>query len=366
MSKAIRRQFSSNWPFQNMFSLSAKRFLFLSALCFFNVANAVEITGAGSTAAKPIYTKWAETYQQRTGSSLNYQPVGSAAGIKQIEAHSVDFGASDVALSAEDLKKEKLICFPSAISGVVPVINLPGIKAGKLQLTGELLADIFSHKINRWNDPAIAAVNPGVNLPKLQIVTVARQDGSGTTYNFTDYLSKMSPAWKETFGRNFTIKWPSDTVTVKGSSGIVTAVKQLTGAIGYVDYNYVVQDHLVYTKVKNREGKFIVPTPHGFESALNNSSWKTKATFEEMLTDKPGVGSWPITMGTFIIVPQIAKNPEGTIAALQFFTWAFMKGDSIVDGMDFVRLPDRVQSRIYSELTKITDVKGAPLHWALP
>jgi phosphate transport system substrate-binding protein len=257
----------------------------------------------------------------------------------------------------------KLICFPSAISGVVPIINLPGMKQGELQLTGEILADIFSRKVTKWNDAEIAAVNPGVALPKLPIVAVVRQDGSGTTYNFTDYLSKMSKPWKDTYGRNFTITWPSDATQVKGSGGIVTAVKQSVGAIGYVDYNYVVQEKLNYAKVQNRDGKFVAPTGDAFESALNNSTWKSQATFEEMLTDKPGAHSWPITMGTFVIVPQTTSDPEKTIAALKFFTWAFMKGDKLVSNIDFVRLPDRVQARIYNELTKITDTSGAPLHW---
>lgn len=335
------------------------------ALCFSLPTAAIDITGAGSSAAKPLYAKWAELHARSADIKLSYQAVGSSGGIKQIKERAVDFGASDVALPLEDLKKEKLLCFPSAISGVVPTVNLPGIKSGELQLTGEVLADIFARKITKWNDPAIAAGNPGLALPKLAIVPVARQDGSGTTYNFTDYLSKVSPAWKNTFGRNFTINWPSEVTQVKGSGGVVTAVKQTSGAIGYVDYNYVLQDHLAYAKLKNRDGKFVAPNADGFASALHNSSWTSKATFEEMLTDKPGLHSWPITMGTFIIVPRATRHPEHTIATLKFFTWAFMKGDRIVSGMDFVQLPDRVQARIYNELTKIADLNGKPLQWSL-
>ncbi|HEX7640855.1 MAG TPA: phosphate ABC transporter substrate-binding protein PstS [Burkholderiaceae bacterium] len=324
-----------------------------------------DITGAGSSAAKPLYNLWAEEYAKSGNPKLDYQPVGSSAGIKQIKERAVDFGASDVAMSIEDRKANKLICFPSAISGVVPVINLPGIKPGEVQMTGEVLADIFARKVTRWNDPEIAAINPGLALPKLPIVAVVRSDGSGTTYNFTDYLVKMSKAWKDTYGRNFTIMWAADTTPAKGSGGVVAAVKQTPGAIGYVDYNYVVQEKLTYTKVQNRDGKFVTPGSEGFASALNNSSWKTQATFEEMLTDKPGLHTWPITMGTFVMVPQSTNAPEKTIAALKFFTWAFLKGDKLVGNIDFVRLPDRVQARIYNELTQITDVKGQPLHWTM-
>ena len=333
--------------------------------CFSFAAHAADISGAGSSAAAPIYTKWAERYAQKSGAKLNYQSVGSSAGIKQIKTRAADFGATDVALSNDELQKEKLICFPSAISGVVQVINLAGFKAGQLQLTGEVLAAIYAHRITHWNDPAILAVNPGATLPKMAIVPVARQDGSGTTYNFTDYLSKMSPAWGGEFGTNYTIKWPSETMQVKGSAAVATAVKQTAGAIGYVDYSYVVQDQLVYAKLKNREGKFVAPGAVGFASALEHSSWKTKASYEEMLIDKPGTSSWPITMGTFVVLPQVASNPEQTIAALKFFTWAFIKGDDIVSDTNFVRLPDRVQARIYKELTRITDKNGKPLQWSM-
>ena len=342
-----------------------KAIISLVAICATFTVHAADITGAGSSAAKPLYTLWSDFYSKAGNPKLNYQPVGSSAGIKQIKEKSVDFGASDVALSTEDMKSFKLICFPSAISGVVPVVNLPGMKQGELQLTGEVLADIFARKITKWNDPALVALNPGVALPKIAIITVVRQDGSGTTYNFTDYLSKISRTWKEAYGKNFTIAWPSDAIQVKGSSGIVSTIKQTAGAIGYVDYNYVVQDKLNYAKMQNRDGKYVAPTGEAFASALTNSSWKTQATFEEMLTDKPGTHTWPITMGTFVIVPQTAANPERMIATLKFFTWAFMKGDTLVDNIDFVRLPDRVQARIYNEFTKITDSSGKPLQWNL-
>lgn len=328
-------------------------------------AAALEITGAGSSAAAPLYTKWASAYQQQSGTAINYQAIGSSGGLKQIKARATDFGGSDVALSREESRKEKLICFPSAISGVVPVLNLPGVKSGDVQLTGELLAGIFARKILLWNDPAIAAINPDLRLPKTAIVVIVRQDGSGTTYNFTDYLSKVSPSWKQGIGTNFKVDWPEGSVQVKGSSAVSSAVRQTVGAIGYIDYSYVLQNQLTYAKMKNRAGQFVAPSAYAFESALASSSWKTKADFEEMLTDQAGRNSWPITMGTFVIVRQTSDNPDATIATLKFFTWAFMKGDGMVSGADFVRLPDRVQARIYSELTKITDRDGKPLRWNL-
>ncbi|MET3131420.1 phosphate transport system substrate-binding protein [Oxalobacteraceae bacterium GrIS 1.11] len=344
----------------------AKTTAFLTALLLVCAAGAADnITGAGSSAAAPLYAKWSESYSKTRGPKLDYQPIGSSGGIKQIKEQGVDFGASDVALSQDEAKKAKMVCFPSVISGVVPVINIAGIKSGQLRVSGEVLADIFSRKITKWNDPALLALNPGLNLPALAIVVIVRQDGSGTTYNFTDYLSKLSPAWKNTYGRNFTIAWPADTVLANGSRAVVTTVKQTPGAIGYVDYNYVVQDRLIFPKIKNLDGKFVAPGVEGFAGALANSSWASQATFEEMLTDKAGPQTWPITMGTFVIVPQMTARPERMIATLKFFTWAFMNGDAIVGDLNFVRLPDRVQARIYGELIKITDPQGAPLRWTL-
>ena len=351
-----------------MKSLMARYLIGALALCLSLAGHAAtDINGAGSSAAKPLYTKWAETYAQENGAAvLHYDPAGSSAGVKRIKEGAVDFGATDVALSQEDLKKNRLICFPTAISGVVPVYNLPGIKPGELQLTGELLANIFSHTIVDWNDPAIKAVNPGLNLPKLPISIIVRAEGSGTTYNFTNYLSKVSSGWKQNFGNDFIIKWPSAATAVKGSSGVVTAVKSTAGALGYVDYNYVVQDHLAYAKVQNREGRFVKPGADEFGAALTNSDWKTKAAFEEMLTDRPGVHSWPITMGTFVVVPMTTKTPDTTAAALRFFAWGFMKGDKLVGDVEFVRLPDMVQARIYGDLTRVSDVNGKPLKWVMP
>jgi len=327
-------------------------------------AMAGSINGAGSTAAQPLYHMWAIAYIQKAGVGIDYDAVGSSAGIKKIKESSVDFGASDVALSSEDLQKSQMIQFPSAISGVVPVINIPGIKSGELKLSSTILAGIFSHQITRWNDEAIAALNPNLGLPKVAIMPIARIDGSGTTYNFSDYLSRTNPAFKATYGTNFLIKWPAEVQLIKGSSGIAAAVKQTAYSISYIDYNYVVQEKLSYAQLKNAEGNFVSPTPANFETALNHSSWKTQGNFNEMLTDKPGANSWPITMGTFVIMPRATANNDKTIAALKFFAWGFMQGDHYVNSLDFVHLPDAIQAKVYKEMMTITDKQGHHLNWS--
>lgn len=342
------------------------RFTSFVFLCFLSVAfaDAATMNGAGSSAAAPLYNKWAEAYSKKTGLTLDYQTAGSSAGIKQIKARSVDFGASDVALSMSDLKSEKLIQFPSAISGVVPVVNLPGIKSGEIKLDGELLAEIFSRKVSFWDDASIVKLNPGLRLPHKAIAVIVRQDGSGTTYNFTDYLSKISSSWAVSYGKNFTIKWHTDLIQIKGSSGVSKGVEKTSYSISYIDYNYVLKDKLTYAVMKNRDGRFVAPSASAFETALNSSEWKSLGKFEEMLTDKPGANSWPITMGTFVIVPHRANNPEKTIAILKFFTWGFMNGDYLVNTVDLVRLPDTIQARIYREMLTVIDASGRPLKWS--
>lgn len=328
-------------------------------------ADVTTVQGAGSSAAAPLYQKWADAYSKTGGPVISYQATGSSAGIKKIKENSVEFGASDAALSQADLKKEKLIQFPSAISGVVPVINLPGIKTAELRMTGEVLAGIFSGEITHWNDAAIAALNPGLRLPNKNIEGIVRQDGSGTTYNFSDYLSKVSKNWQSKYGRNFTIPWNSRLIQVKGSSAIAGTLKKTPYAISYIDFNYVTQEKLDFALLQNRDGKFIAPSAEAFSSALSNSSWKTDANFEEMLTDKAGQKTWPITMGTFVVMQQRAKDVQQTTAAMKFFTWAFMHGDRHVNSVDFVRLPDSLQARIFKEMTTVTDKKGEVLNWNL-
>ncbi|MFZ6721343.1 phosphate ABC transporter substrate-binding protein PstS [Undibacterium sp. Ji49W] len=339
--------------------------LFPLLLLLSHVTIATEIQGAGSSAAAPLYQKWADAYVKAGGPTITYQATGSSAGIKKIKENSLEFGASDAALSQADLKKSALIQFPSAISGVVPVINLPGIKTGELRLNADMLVAIFSGDVSNWNDPGIQALNPGLRLPNKAIEVIVRQDGSGTTYNFSDYLNKVSKSWQTRFGKNFTIAWNTKLTQVKGSSSIVTALKKTAYSISYIDYNYVVQDKLDSVQLQNRDGKFVSPSAEAFSAALSNSNWKTDANFEEMLTDKPGQKTWPITMGTFIIMQQHAKNAQQTTAALKFFTWAFMRGDRFVNNVDFVRLPDGLQARVFKEMTTVTDKNGQTLNWNL-
>lgn len=333
--------------------------------CVLTSVSAVEIKGAGSSAAQPLYTALSGIYAKSQPITLAYEPSGSTDGFKKIRGNAVDFGATDIALSAEQRKSAKLLCFPIAISGVVPVVNLPGVAKGKLQLNGDLLAELFSRKITRWNDARIKALNPSLTLPDLPVAVIVREDGSGSTFNFTDYLSKANTEWSGTFGRNFRIVWPEGVIKVKGSSAVVAEVRKTSGAIAYIDYQFANQGGLAYTLLKNREGKFVAPGKAGFSSALNNSAWMTKGTYEEMLTDRPGNASWPITSSTFVLIPQASGTPDRTIAAIKFFTWGFIHGDAAVGKAEFVRLPDVVQGRIFGELTTVTDTGGVPLKWSL-
>lgn len=333
--------------------------------CLLAPAQSAEIKGAGSSAAQPLYTALLGVYAKSEPVTLAYEPSGSTDGLKKMRSNSVDFGATDVALTAEQRASAKLLCFPTAISGVVPVVNLPGLRKGQMRLTGEVLADLFSRKITKWSDPQIKALNPGLVLPDLAVSVIVREDGSGSTFNFTDYLSKVSPAWKTAFGRNFRIVWADGVTKVKGSSGVVAEFKKISGAIAYVDYQYAEKSGLAAAALKNREGKFVTAGRASFSSALNNSAWITSGTYEEMLTDKAGGLSWPITTSTFVLVPQVSANPEKTIAALKFFTWGFIHGEAIVGKSEFVRLPDVVQGRIYGELTGVKDAAGEPLKWSL-
>jgi phosphate transport system substrate-binding protein len=349
-----------------MFYFKKCSFTIISLLSlFFSFSVCAEpVNGAGSSAAQPLYHLWALAYNQKVGVDVEYDAIGSSAGIKKIKDKAVDFGASDVALNNADLQQYQMIQFPSAISGIVPVINLPGLRPGELKLTGPILASIFSHQITKWNDEAIAALNPTLNLPKAAINVIARSDGSGSTYNFTDYLSRVSLNWKGAFGTNFVIKWPAEVQLIKGSGGVAAAVKQTANSISYIDYNYVVQDKLSYAQLRNAEGNFVSPTPATFESALNHSSWKTQGNFNEMLTEKPGANTWPITMGTFVIMPKVASNVEKTVSTLKFFSWGFMQGDRYVTNLDFVHLPDPIQAKIYMQMMTITNSSGQRLSWS--
>jgi phosphate transport system substrate-binding protein len=319
------------------------------------------LTGAGSSAAAPIYRSWAAQYQQRGGPSLTYEPIGSSAGIKKIKAEQTGFGASDVAPPPDELKSSGLVLFPIAITGIAPVVNLPKINDSQLRLTGPVLARIFLGEITQWNDPAITRLNTGLNLPALPIKVVVRSDGSGTTYNFADYLSKVSSTWKTTYGAKTSFTWPPNFIASKGSDGIVKSVKENIGSIGYVDYGYVKDNKLLSVQMAGADGDFVQPSVMAFRAAMQNSEWNSKGTFSSTLTNVSGKGCWPITMGTFVLVPQVAKNSEETTAVLQFFVWAFMNGDSLVQQNNFVRLPDRMQSLAYRAIASVRDKSGQPL-----
>jgi len=321
-------------------------------------SQAAEISGAGSTAAAPLYTKWQDAYAKKTGIKSSYQAIGSSGGIKKISEGAVDFGASDAPMPESELKKKNLLDFPTVISGVVPFVNVQGLKAGELRLTPEILIGIYSGQILKWNDDAIVQQNPKLTLPNQAIVPIARADGSGTTFTLTDYFSRVNAEWKRKTGAGFTIAWPSNVVTVKGTSGLVASVNKTPGAIGYAEYAYIIENNLHYTLLRNREGRFVKPDASSFKAALANSDWEKTGNFEEMLTDKPGTGSWPITGGTYVYVPRVTNNPAQTAEALKFFTWAFITGDEIANSLDYIRLPDRVQARVYREISSVVDAKG--------
>jgi phosphate transport system substrate-binding protein len=322
---------------------------------------ATEFQGAGSSAAAPIYKAWASEYQKTSGAALNYESIGSGAGINKIATGQVDFGASDVAPAAADLLKQGLVLFPIAITGIAPVVNLPQITDGQLKLTGPVLAQIFSAGITRWNAPAIAELNPKLNLPDLAIVVVVRGEGSGTTYHFSDYLSKVSPAWKSTLGVGSSIAWHAGFTAVKGSADMVKTVRDTAGAIGYVDHGYVKGNKIASVSLKNAEDEFLAPTNDGFRSALMSSEWMAGGKFNTSLNNMKGKKSWPITMGTYALMPQVTDKPERTLRALKFFTWAFVNGDRLVQVSNFVRLPDAIQAMAFKSISAIKDTAGNPI-----
>jgi len=319
------------------------------------------MSGAGSSAAAPIYKTWAREYQKASGIALNYDPAGSSAGIKKIAAAEVDFGASDVAPSSAELNQLGLVLFPVAITGIAPVLNLPKIGEGKLKLSADVLARIFLGDITHWNAREIAALNGELPLPDLPIKVVVRSDGSGTTYNFADFLAKVSPQWSTRFGVKTSYTWPDTHIAVKGSSGVVKAIKDTPGSIGYVDYGYVAENGLNYAQVQNPNGTFVKPTTEAFRSALLASEWASKGAFGTTLTQMPGKSSWPITMGTYVLVPKVTDKPEATQRALKFFAWSFTHGDALVQESSFVRLPDRVQALAYRAISSVRDKSGAAI-----
>ena len=324
-----------------------------------------EITGAGSSAAAPIFQSWSAEYFKKSGIHLVYESIGSSAGLKKIRSDQTGFGASDVAPAQAELTKDGLVLFPIAITGISPVVNLPKMGDVQLRLSGAVLARIFLGDITHWNALAIAQLNPGVALPDLPIKVVVRSDGSGTTYNFADYLAKVNPVWKERYGVKTSFSWPASFLAAKGSDGVVEAVKDTPGAIGYVDFGYVKVNKLRTVQLANLEGEFIQPSIAGFRAALLHSDWGHKGTFTSTLTHMPGKDVWPITMGTFAVLPQVTDHPEQTLRVLQFFVWAFMNGDTLVQQNNFVRLTDRVQALAFKEIASIKDKSGKALNVSL-
>lgn len=316
------------------------------------------VNGAGSSAAAPIYLTWGRAYEKATGHTLTYEAAGSSAGMRKIRAREVGFGATDVAPSEAELKKDGLVVFPIAITGIAPVVNLPKIADGQLRLSGPVLARIFMGQVTQWNAPEIAQLNPGVALPNLPIKVVVRADGSGTTYNFTDYLAKVHPEWQAKFGVKTSIAWPDNFLSAKGSEGVAKTVSETVGAITYVDFGYVREYRLNPVQMSNQSGDYLRPSIDGFRAALSASDWAKTGNFTTTLTNQPGRGAWPITMGTYIVVPQVTEQPQATVAALRFFAWSFLHGDALVQEQNFVRLPNRVQAASFKVISSVKDKTG--------
>ncbi len=333
------------------------------ALVFFlaSTAFAAEITGAGSTFAYPIYAKWAQAYKKETGVGLNYQSIGSGGGIRQIEANTVNFGASDEPLKVATLQKNGLVQFPTAMGGVVPVVHLEGIKAGQLKLTGPVLADIYLGKITKWNSPLIAKLNKGLKLPDQYITVVHRSDGSGTTFIFTNYLCKISPRWKEQVGNDTAVSWPAG-VGGKGNEGVASYVQRINGSIGYVEYAYALQNHMTYVVLRNRDGRFVKPTAKNFQAAASGADWAHAPEFYQILTNEPGPHSWPITGATFILMHKRQAHPQTAKQVLDFFKWAYQNGDQMALQLDYIPMPKQVVKLIFAEWHKITGPNGHPLY----
>ncbi|MCG1041780.1 phosphate ABC transporter substrate-binding protein PstS [Mycetohabitans sp. B8] len=320
---------------------------------------AADITGAGSTFAAPIYTKWADAYQKSGGGKVNYQGIGSSGGIKQIIAKTVAFAGSDAPLKDKDLAKDGLFQFPTVVGGVVPVINVPGIKAGELVLSGEVLGDIYLGKIKKWNNPAIVALNPKVNLPDTDVAVVRRADGSGTSFIWTNYLSKVNAEWKSKVGEGTTVNWPVGTGG-KGNDGVAAFVQRLPGSIGYVEWAYAKQNHMTYTALKNQAGTVVEPKTETFKAAAVGADWKK--SFYQILTNQPGKQAWPVVGATFVLLHTAQDKPEQGKEALKFFDWAFKNGTQAANELDYISLPESVVSEIRTQWkSKVKDGAGKAL-----
>ncbi|MFZ3234426.1 MAG: phosphate ABC transporter substrate-binding protein PstS [Stellaceae bacterium] len=332
----------------------------VAAAGFGLAAQAAEISGAGATFPYPIYAKWAAAYAEKTGVKLNYQSIGSGGGIAQITAKTVDFGASDMPLKPEVLDKDGLTQFPPVIGGEVLVINLPGIKAGAMTLDGPTIADIYLGKVAKWNDPEIAKLNPGLKLPDTAIAVVHRSDGSGTTFIFTDYLSKVSPEWKDKVSEGTSVQWPVG-LGGKGNEGVSALAARTMGAIGYVEYAYALQNKLVYAKLVNHDGVTLQPGSNVFQAAAANADWKSAPGFYLILTNQPGKESWPITGATFILMHKKQDNPEKAKAVLDFFAWAYKNGGKMAASLDYIPMPQNAVTIFEDSWKQIVGPDGKPV-----
>lgn len=319
-------------------------------------SQAADITGAGATFPAPVYAKWADTYKKESGVGLNYQAIGSGGGINQIKAKTVTFGASDMPLKTEDLDAAGLVQFPMVMGGVVPVVNIPGVEPGKLVLDGDTVAEIYLGEITKWDDAKIKKLNPGLDLPSADIAPAYRADGSGTTFLFTNYLSSVSAKFKDTIGASTSVQWPTG-IGGKGNAGVAGAVQQTTGGIGYVEYAYVKQNKLTYAKMVNHDGKTLEPTLKTFQAAAANADWANSKNYFVILTNQPGAESWPITGASFILMYKQPQDPAAAATALQFFAWAYAKGVSDAEGLDYVPMPKAVVDMVHK--TWNDNIKGA-------
>ncbi|WP_434212054.1 phosphate ABC transporter substrate-binding protein PstS [[Pseudomonas] boreopolis] len=333
-----------------MHSLKNRVLVGLVAASFAFASQAADITGAGASFIYPVMSKWSADYANATGNKVNYQSIGSGGGIAQIKAGTVDFGSSDAPLKPEDLAASGLAQFPSVIGGVVPVANVPGLQPGALKLDGPTLANIFLGKITKWNDPAIAALNAGLTLPDLKITVVHRSDGSGTSFNYTNYLSKVSPDWKAKVGEGTTVQWPAG-IGGKGNEGVAAYVKQIRGGIGYVELAYALQNKLSYAQLKNAAGRFVQPSDESFAAAAASADWANAKDFYLVITNAPGANSWPITATNFILVRKKAK-PANLKNTTDFFRWIYANGDTQAKQLDYVPLPDSLVQQIEAYWTK--------------
>lgn len=329
-----------------------------TAVAYASASLAVNITGAGATFPYPVYAKWAEAYKAQSGTEMNYQSIGSGGGIKQIQAKTVDFGATDAPMNPNELSLGGLAQFPTVIGGVVPVVNIEGIAPGQLKLDSKVLVDIYMGKITKWNDPRIVAENAGVALPDQSITVVHRADGSGTTFIFTTYLSQVSLDWKRSVGGDKAVSWPVGTGG-KGNEGVASYVQRIKGAIGYVEYAYALQNKMTFAQMKNRDGQFVSPSDVSFKAAAANAKWDADKGFYEILTNEPGKESWPITGATFILVHKSPEKIENAKEVLKFFDWAYNNGSKLAADLDYVPLPDSLTKMIRASWKdQIKDTNG--------